>query len=516
MKLELRGITKQFGSLVANDHIDLVIQPGEIHCLLGENGAGKSTLMNVLYGLYRADDGLILLDDQVQNFQGPGDAMRAGIGMVHQHFMLIPVFTVAENVMLGNESTRGGGILDLDAARTRVREISARFGFDVDPDALVEDLPVGVQQRVEIIKALSRDAQVLVFDEPTAVLTPQETDELMEIMRQLKAAGTSIVFITHKLREVREVADRITVIRLGKVIGEASPDATNAELAELMVGRAVELTVHKDAPTLGERALVVEGLSVVDAKDQIVVNDVSFDVRAGEIVAIAGVQGNGQTELTEALVGLQDRVTGSVLLGGTELVGASVRRILDQGVGFVPEDRKEDGLVGAMSIAENLVLDRTNGQPFVRGGGLRLAYIAEFAKQKFDEFDVRAPGIEAAVGTLSGGNQQKVVLARELSRELSLLVAAQPTRGVDVGSIEFIHKRIVQTRDAGIPVVVVSTELDEVAALADRIIVMYRGRIVGIVPGDTPRGVLGLMMAGEAPPDQGPTTAGPTSEGVAA
>ena len=369
MKLELRGITKRFGTLVANDHIDLVVQPGEIHCLLGENGAGKSTLMNVLYGLYRADDGVILLDDVVQNFQGPGDAMRAGIGMVHQHFMLIPVFTVAENVMLGHEATKAGGILDLETARKRVREISARFGFDVDPDALVEDLPVGVQQRVEIIKALSRDARVLVFDEPTAVLTPQETDELMGIMRQLKETGTSIVFITHKLREVREVADRITVIRLGKVVGEASPGATNAELAELMVGRAVELKVHKDEPTLGDRALVVEGLTVIDAKDQIVVNDVSFDVRAGEIVAIAGVQGNGQTELTEALVGLEHRVRGSVKLSGEELVGASVRRILDEGVGFVPEDRNEDGLVGRMTIAENLVLDRTNGPPFVRGGG---------------------------------------------------------------------------------------------------------------------------------------------------
>jgi len=503
MKLELRGITKRFGALVANDHIDLVVEPGEIHCLLGENGAGKSTLMNVLYGLYRADDGVILLDDVIQNFQGPGDAMRSGIGMVHQHFMLIPVFTVAENVMLGHEATKAGGILDLATARERVREISARFGFDIDPDAVVEDLPVGVQQRVEIIKALSRDARVLVFDEPTAVLTPQETDELMGIMRQLKESGTSIVFITHKLREVREVADRITVIRLGKVVGEASPGATNAELAELMVGRAVELTVQKEEPNLGDRSLVVQGLTVIDAKDQIVVDNVSFDVRAGEIVAIAGVQGNGQTELTEALVGLEHRVKGSVKLDGEELVGASVRSILDEGVGFVPEDRTQDGLVAAMSISENLVLDRTNGPPFVRAGSLRLGYISEFAAEKFKEFDVRAPGVEVPVGTLSGGNQQKVVLARELSRELSLLVAAQPTRGVDVGSIEFIHKRIVETRDSGIPVIVVSTELDEVTALADRIIVMYRGRIIGIVPGNTPRGVLGLMMAGEAPSDEG-------------
>src|SRR3954451_25335847 len=296
MKLELRGITKRFGALVANDHIDLTVEPGEIHCLLGENGAGKSTLMNVLYGFYQADEGEILLDDVVQRFSGPGDAMKAGIGMVHQHFMLIPVFTVAENVMLGHEQTKIGGRLDLNAARAQVREISARFGFDVDPDALVEDLPVGVQQRVEIIKALSQDAKVLVFDEPTAVLTPQETDELMAIMRQLKEQGTAIVFITHKLREVREVADRITVIRLGKVIGEARPTASNTELASMMVGRAVDLVVDKGPPKLGAEAFVVKDLSVIDAADQYVVSNVSFDVRAGEVLAIAGVQGNGQTE----------------------------------------------------------------------------------------------------------------------------------------------------------------------------------------------------------------------------
>lgn len=503
MKLELRGITKRFGALVANDHIDLVVEPGEIHCLLGENGAGKSTLMNVLYGMYRADDGVILLDDHVQDFAGPGDAMRAGIGMVHQHFMLIPVFTVAENVSLGHESTRRGGVLDLHAARERVREISARFGFELDPDALVEDLPVGVQQRVEIIKALSRDAQVLVFDEPTAVLTPQETDELMAIMRQLRDAGTSIVFITHKLREVREVADRITVIRLGKVVGEAAPTASNAELASLMVGRAVELTVHKGAPHPNDSVLKVEGLSVIDAAGAVVVGDVSFEVHGGEILAIAGVQGNGQTELTEALLGLQPQVRGSITLDGTQLAGHTVRRILDAGVGFVPEDRSEDGLVGAFTVAENLMLDRASGPPFVRRGTVQRGYLAEFATEKFAEFDVRAPGIDTPVSSLSGGNQQKVVLARELSKDLSLLVAAQPTRGVDVGSIEFIHKRIVATRDAGVPVVVVSTELDEVAALADRIMVMYRGRIVGIVPGDTPRDVLGLMMAGVAPGAEG-------------
>ncbi|GGO62760.1 ABC transporter [Microbacterium nanhaiense] len=496
MKLELRGITKRFGALTANDHIDLTIEPGEIHSLLGENGAGKSTLMNVLYGLYQADEGEILLDDVVQNFSGPGDAMAAGIGMVHQHFMLIPVFTVAENVMLGHEQTSFGGRLDLAAARARVREISDRFGFDVDPDAVVEDLPVGVQQRVEIIKALSRDAKVLVFDEPTAVLTPQETDELMATMRQLRDAGTSIVFITHKLREVRAVADRITVVRLGKIVGTASPTATNEELASLMVGRAVELTVRKNAPALGAEALVVDGLTVTDETGQVTVDDVSFTVRGGETLAIVGVQGNGQTELTEALVGLQERVSGSVRLDGQELIGRSVREILDAGVGFVPEDRSVDGLVKEFSIAENLMLDRSHGAPFVSRGNVQRRALDDFARAKIAEFDIRTQGPQQAAGRLSGGNQQKVVLARELSRDLSLFVAAQPTRGVDVGSIEFIHTRIVATRDSGIPVIVISTELDEATALADRIMVMYRGKVVGIVPGDTPRETLGLMMAG--------------------
>ncbi|MBW8872339.1 MAG: ABC transporter ATP-binding protein [Leifsonia sp.] len=499
MKLQLRGITKRFGALTANDHIDLTVESGEIHALLGENGAGKSTLMNVLYGLYQADEGEILLDDVVQHFSGPGDAMGAGIGMVHQHFMLVPVFTVAENVMLGHEPTKFGGRLDLAAARAQVREISSRFGFDVDPDALVEDLPVGVQQRVEIIKALSRDARVLVFDEPTAVLTPQETDELMAIMRQLKEAGTAIVFITHKLREVREVADRITVIRLGKVVGEAKPTASNTELASMMVGRSVDLAISKNPPKLGAEAFVVKDLSVVDAADQYVVSNVSFDVRAGEVLAIAGVQGNGQTELVEAILGLQSRVTGSITLDGVELVGKSVGGVLDAGVGFVPEDRTEDGLVAEFTIAENLMLDRSAGAPFVRRGALQLAALESFAEEKVREFDIRAQGVTTHVGRLSGGNQQKVVLARELSRELRLLVASQPTRGLDVGSIEFVHTRIVAARDSGIPVVVVSTELDEVVTLADRIAVMYRGSIVGIVPGDTSRDVLGLMMAGEKP-----------------
>lgn len=506
MKLELQGITKRFGALVANDHIDLLVNPSEIHCILGENGAGKSTLMNVLYGLYQPDEGTILLDGATMRFEGPGGAMSAGIGMVHQHFMLIPVFTVAENVMLGHEPTLTAGRLDLAAARRRVRDISDRFGFDLDPDAVVGDLPVGAQQRVEIIKALSRDARVLVFDEPTAVLTPQETDELMAIMRELRAAGTAIIFITHKLREVREVADRITVMRLGRVVGEADPASSDTELAALMVGRSVELTVRKEAPRLRDSALVVEQLTIEDDRGQTVVRDVSFRVAGGEILAIAGVQGNGQTELTQALLGLTQAASGSISLNGTPLDGLSVRERLDAGIGFVPEDRKEDGLVPDFNIAENLMLDRADGAPFVRRGSVQDRRLRAFAAEKVREYDVRSQGVDTPVRRLSGGNQQKVVLARELSRDIELFVAAQPTRGIDVGSIEFIHKQIVATRDRGIPVVVVSTELDEVVALADRIAVMYRGQIVGIVDADTPRDTLGLMMAGVRDASQTPST----------
>ncbi|MFF1529785.1 ABC transporter ATP-binding protein [Cellulomonas sp. NPDC058312] len=497
MKLELRGITKRFGALVANDHIDLVVEPGEIHALLGENGAGKSTLMNVLYGFYDPDGGEIRVDDRAVTFAGPGDAMAAGIGMVHQHFMLVPVFTVAENVVLGYEPVKGGGLIDLAEARRRVREISDRFGFDVDPDALVEDLPVGAQQRVEIIKALSRDAKVLILDEPTAVLTPQETDELIAIMRQLKAAGTSIVFITHKLREVRAVADRITVIRRGKVVGSAWPDAAETELASLMVGRSVSLGVDRAPAQPGDVALRVRNLSVLDEAGVRQVDDVSFDVARGEIVAVAGVQGNGQTELTEVILGLQQPVAGSVVLDGTELVGRTVKEVLLAGVGFVPEDRTEDGVVADFSVAENLILDLYDQPPFAKNAfAIDPRAVRENAERRTVEFDVRTPSIEAHAGTLSGGNQQKVVLAREMSRPLRLFIASQPTRGLDVGSIEFVHKRVVAERDTGTPVIIVSTELDEVLALADRIVVMYRGRIVGIVPGGTDRDVLGLMMAG--------------------
>jgi general nucleoside transport system ATP-binding protein len=498
LKLELRGITKRFGTLVANDAIDLTVQAGEIHALLGENGAGKSTLMNVLYGLYTADEGQILLDDKPQDFDGPGDAMAAGIGMVHQHFMLIPVFTVAENVALGNEPTGFLGSMDMAAARRKVIEISDRFGFNVDPDALIEDLPVGIQQRVEIIKALSRDARVLVLDEPTAVLTPQETDELMEIMRQLASSGTSIVFITHKLREVKAVADKITVIRLGKVVGSASPDASTSELASMMVGREVELTVQKQLSETGAALVEVKNVSVLDDRMHRAVDDVSFEVRGGEILAIAGVQGNGQTELAEALLGLRSVIKGSgqISIKGKDITEASVRGVLEAGVAFIPEDRKKDGLVSEFTISENLMLNQSFKSRFTKGLDVNFAIRNEIATDLVERFDVRTPSIHTLAGKLSGGNQQKVVVARELARDVEVLIASQPTRGVDVGSIEFIHEQIVSERDRGKAVILISTELDEVLALADRIAVMYRGKIVGIVGPETPREALGKMMAG--------------------
>jgi simple sugar transport system ATP-binding protein len=500
MKLELKGITKRFGALVANDSIDLVVESGEIHSLLGENGAGKSTLMNVLYGLYQADEGQILLDGKVAKFSGPGDAMAAGIGMVHQHFMLIPVFTVAENVALGHEPTNKLGVLDLDAARALVRKISDRFGFDVDPDALVEDLPVGVQQRVEIIKSLARDAKVLVLDEPTAVLTPQETDELMEIMRGLAKSGTSIVFITHKLREVKAVADKITVIRQGRVVGEAKPSAETKELASMMVGRDVGLTVEKKSAAPGKVVLNVKDLSVLDDREQRAVDHVSFEVRAGEILAIAGVQGNGQTELAEAILGLRGlhSGTGDISISGSSVRGKSVRTILERGVGYVPEDRQKNGLISDFSIAENLMLNGSFTKPFAKGLGIAFGTRNRIADELVKEFDVRTTSAQTSAGKLSGGNQQKVVLARELSREVELLVVSQPTRGVDVGSVEFIHERLVEERNSGKAVLLISTELDEVLALADRIAVMYRGKIVGIVNANTDRAKLGQMMAGVA------------------
>ncbi|MGO2051803.1 ABC transporter ATP-binding protein [Glutamicibacter sp. 287] len=501
MKLELRGISKAFGSFYANKDIDLVVDDAQIHCLLGENGAGKSTLMNVLYGLYQPTEGHILIDDKPVAFSGPGDAMAAGIGMVHQHFMLIPVFTVAENIALGAEATKAGGVLDLQVTRKKVREISDRYGFNVDPDAIVEDLPVGVQQRVEIIKALVREAKVLILDEPTAVLTPQETDELLDIMRQLKANGTSIVFISHKLREVRAVSDVITVVRRGLVVDSVAPETSTTELANLMVGRAVQLNLNKEAGTPGEASLAVRELSVINPAGTTTLDRVSFDIHRGEILAVAGVQGNGQTELTEAILGTQPVNAGSIKLDGQELVGKSVKAVLRSGVGFVPEDRSVHGLVTQFSIEENLILDLYDRKPFGKGISMNLEAMKKNATKQIADFDVRTDNPLNPASSLSGGNQQKVVMARELSRDLKLFIASQPTRGVDVGSIEFLHRRIVAERDKGTPVLIVSTELDEVMELADRIAVLYKGKINGIVPGDTSREVLGLMMAGVSQED---------------
>ena len=502
MRLELAGITKAFGPLLANDRVDLTVEEGEVHCLLGENGAGKTTLMNVLFGLLHADAGEIRVDGETVRFRDPGDAVRKGIGMVHQHFMLVPVFTVAENIVLGFEPVRRFGFLDRRRARADIRRLSKEFGLDVDPDTLVENLPVGAQQRVEILKALVRDAQVLILDEPTAVLTPQETEALFKIIRSLAASGRSVLFITHKLKEVLAVADRITVMRLGRVAGRTTPaESGEAELASMMVGREVELVVNKKPAEPGPPVLEVSGLSVVDERGLKVVDGVSLDVRAGEIVAVAGVQGNGQTELAQAVTGLMDhdRVSGSVRLEGRDITRATPRQRLRAGIAHIPEDRQADGLVLPMTVADNLVLDVYDQEPYARLGARNLARVRAGGQEKLKEFDIRASSAELPVSTLSGGNQQKVVVARELSRPVKLLVASQPTRGLDVGSIEYVHRRVVAERDRGVAVLVISSELDEVLALGDRVAVMYRGRIVGIVAPTTSREQIGLMMAGVGP-----------------
>ena len=512
VELELKGITKRFGSLVANDRIDLSVAPGQVHALLGENSAGKTTLMNVLYGLLQPDEGEILLDGKAVQFHSPRDAITAGIGMVHQHFMLVPVFSVAENVTLGIEETRPSGLLDRRRTRRDVRELSRRYGLDIDPDALVENLPVGIQQRVEIVKALVRQASVLILDEPTAVLTPAETEDLFRIIRQLKAGGTSVVFISHKLKEVQAIADTITVLRRGAVVGERPPSASEDELASLMVGRNVQLRVSKQPAKPGDAVLDVNGLTVADETGRVWVNRTSLQVRAGEILGVAGVQGNGQTELCEALMGLRPTVAGQVLLNGQDLTHATPKQRLRAGIAYVPEDRQEDGLVSDFPVADNMVLDVYDQPPFASGIKLNLGAIASNAAERVREFDVRTPSAQVAVGTLSGGNQQKVILARELGRENKVLIASQPTRGLDVGSIEFVHRRIVEQRDHGVAVLIVSSELDEIYALADRIAVMYEGKITGIRPPTVPAEELGRLMAGGTDEVPGPEPEPPGPE----
>ncbi|HUG87583.1 MAG TPA: ABC transporter ATP-binding protein [Actinomycetota bacterium] len=498
MKLELRGITKRFPGVLANDAIDLDVSGGEIHALLGENGAGKTTLMNVLYGLYHADEGEIMIDGTPVSFESPRDAIAAGIGMVHQHFMLIPVFTVTENVMLGVEETSVAGLLDRREARRGVEEISSRYGLEVDPDALVEDLSVGAQQRVEIVKALYRDAEILILDEPTAVLTPQETRELFGVMRSLRESGKGIIFITHKLKEVLAIADRITVLRQGRVVGSTTPEkADEAALASMMVGRDVRLEVEKGPAEPQAPVLQVEDLTVLDDRGQAAVNGISLEVRAGEVLGVAGVQGNGQTELVEAITGLRAVDAGRVLIKGEDLTRASPRDVFVAGVGHIPEDRIRDGLVADFSIADNLVLNQYYLPPLARGWVRDDEAVLRTAEQRKEAYDIRTPSVLAPVSTLSGGNQQKVIVARELSREIALLVASQPTRGLDVGSMAYIHEQVISARDGGTAVLLVSSELDEVLSVSDRVAVMYRGRIVGLVdPTTIGREEIGLMMAG--------------------
>ena len=501
MKLELRGITKRFPGVVANDNVNLALNTGEVLSLIGENGAGKSTLMSVLYGMYKPDEGEILIDGTPLVFASPADAIAAGIGMVHQHFMLVPVFTVAENVVLGVEPTGALGKLNIDEARRMVREISDKYNLDLDPDAVIEDLPVGVQQRVEIVKVLLRDAKVVVFDEPTAVLTPSEIIEFFEIVKTLVSAGRGVVFITHKLKEALNIADRIAVLRRGKVVGEVDPKtATESQIAEMMVGRPVQLTVDKNSAKEGDVVLKVTDLTVLDADGRTHVENVSFEVHAGEIVGIAGVQGNGQTELVEALTGLRKATSGVIALDGKDLTHSDPRERHQMGMAHIPEDRQRQGLVGGLSVAENLVLTRYHDEQFSHGVIVDWEAANAIAETLITEYDIRTPNKETGVGTLSGGNQQKVIVARELSRDLRLTIAAQPTRGVDVGSIEYIHSRIVKERDAGTAVLIVSTELEEVMALSDRLLVMYRGKVVAeLDPKKVTPMEVGLYMAGSRP-----------------
>ena len=500
MLLELRGLTKKFGSFTADDDIDLTVEPGQIHAVLGENGAGKSTLMNMLYGILQPTAGEILIDGEPVEFSGPGDAIAAGIGMVHQHFKLVGPFSVADNVQLGREHTRGAGLLSARAARQAVREVSEQYGLALDPDAIVENLPVGVQQRVEIVKALSGPkTELLILDEPTAVLTPAEITELLDIMRSLAAAGTSILFISHKLKEVQAVADTVTVIRRGKVVAELEPTASETEMASAMVGRSISLTVDKTPAEPAEPRLEIEDLTVVDDQGVKVVDGLDLTVHGGEIVGLAGVEGNGQTELARAVLGLVRPESGQIVIDGRDATRTSPMSRIDAGLGYIPEDRGRDGVISEFTVAENIILNQYRDEPYSKHGVVDSAAVRKRAADSIAEFDIRTQSPDETVASLSGGNQQKVIVAREFSRPRRVLVAAQPTRGIDVGATEFIHSRLVAERDTGTAVLLISSELDEIYALADRIAVIYNGRIVGEVAPDTPREVIGRLMVGADP-----------------
>jgi general nucleoside transport system ATP-binding protein len=495
--LQLHSITKRFPGVLANDAIDLDLRRGEVHALLGENGAGKSTLMNVVYGLYRPDEGEIRINGTPVTLSSPGEAIKHGIGMVHQHFMLIPVMSVAENIVLANEPTEAGIMLDYGAARNRVRELAGTFGFAIDPDAKVENISVGQQQRVEILKALYRNADILILDEPTAVLTPQEASELFSILRKLVGSGMSVIFISHKLGEVVEIADRITVLRRGKKVDTVPrAQATESQLARMMVGREVLLRVEKQRATPGEPLLEVEGLRVIDDRGLEAVVDVSLVVHAGEIVGLAGVDGNGQSELIDALAGLRRPASGRIRLVGKDVTGAATRKVLDLGVGHIPEDRQRRGLVLDFTLAENLALHDYRAEPDSRFGWLFPRRMIARARKLLREFDVRGGSPQTRAGALSGGNQQKVVIAREVARNPRVLVAAQPTRGLDVGAIEYVHRRLVAARDEQKAVLLVSLELEEILSLSDRILVIYEGRIVGEYDPDVTEEELGVAMTG--------------------
>jgi len=495
--LEMRGITKRFPGILANDQVDFDLERGEVHALLGENGAGKSTLVSILYGLYHPDEGEIRLNGEPVQLSSPRDAIERGIGMVHQHFMLIPVMTVAENVVLASEPRREGVFLDYAAAEERVRSLSETYKFSLDPRAKIENITVGQQQRVEILKALYRGADILILDEPTAVLTPQEAAELAEILRALVEKGMSIIFISHKLNEVLEFADRITVLRRGRKIDTLpAAGATEESLARLMVGRDVLLRVEKEASVPGETVLEVEDLRVLDDRGLEAVRGVSFTVRAGEIVGIAGVDGNGQTELIDALAGLRKVDSGRVVIGGEDVTDVGCRDCLDAGLGHIPEDRQRRGLVLEFDLAENLALHDFDRQPYSRLGWLRPGRLFARAVRLLKEFDVRGGGPRTAAKTLSGGNQQKVVVAREIDRNPKVLIAAQPTRGLDVGAIEFVHRRLVEERAEGHAILLVSLELEEILSLSDRILVLYEGAIVGEFAPDVPEEELGVAMLG--------------------